>query len=488
MIFVALSVLFSSFKFLPPASPEIGVPLSEILKVTLFSLKEKPFFGQGPLAFNFNYLKWGSIFGERLFVPHFFILASSLGIFGFLFYFIFLLFPLFWGIKFWNNFSQETLFLPVFFGLFGFVLAQFFYPFSFSLYFSFFLFLGIFANLTSKKEITFSLHNFYFTFLALIVLVFVFWSSILAGKSLLSEYFYFKGLLSWRDGNLEKTIEFLTKAYNLNPKIDYYSRDLAQAFLAKANQKVAKNDFNILDEVKRSIELSKEATENNPLNSANFAVKAFVYHSLAGIVKGAEEAGIKSWQETIEREPRNPYYWTQKGILHLRLAILGEDKEENFQKAEDSFKKALEIVPDYAPARFQMAVLSQAKGEIEKAIAQLEETKLISPFDVGVKFQLGVLYYQKKDYEKAKKELEEAITLFPDYSNALYFLGLTLDALGQKEEAIKKFERVAQLNPEVKEIQQIIENLKQGKPALEGIGQSVPPTTPIESAPAEIKK
>jgi tetratricopeptide (TPR) repeat protein len=128
------------------------------------------------------------------------------------------------------------------------------------------------------------------------------------------------------------------------------------------------------------------------------------------------------------------------------------------------------------------------KGNLDEAISKMEETKNFAPLDVGLAFQLGVAYYQKENYQKAKEELERAISIVPDYANALYFLGLTYDRLGEKEKAIEKFKKVSELNPDNEEVKKIISNLESGKSALEEISPTVPPKTPIEEKPPEIKK
>jgi tetratricopeptide (TPR) repeat protein len=157
-------------------------------------------------------------------------------------------------------------------------------------------------------------------------------------------------------------------------------------------------------------------------------------------------------------------------------------------KAEDLFKKAIEQKSDYAPAHFQLAMVYYNRGNLDEAISKMEETKNLAPLDVGLAFQLGVAYYQKGNYQKAKEELERAISITPDYANALYFLGLTYDQLGEREKAIEKFKRVSELNPDNEEVKKIISNLEAGKKALEGILPTVPPKTPIEEKPPEIKK
>jgi tetratricopeptide (TPR) repeat protein len=173
-----------------------------------------------------------------------------------------------------------------------------------------------------------------------------------------------------------------------------------------------------------------------------------------------------------------------KGILSQNE----KEKENFFVQAEDLFKKAIELKSDYAPAHFQLAMVYYNKGNLDDAISKMEETKNLAPFDVGLAFQLGVAYYQKGDYQRAKEELERAILITPDYANALYFLGLTYDQLGEKGKAIEKFKKVSELNPDNEEVKKIISNLESGKKALEGILPTVPPLTPLEENPPEIKR
>jgi len=61
-------------------------------------------------------------------------------------------------------------------------------------------------------------------------------------------------------------------------------------------------------------------------------------------------------------------------------------------------------------------------------------------------------------------------------------MGLIYDTEGKKEEAIEQFEKIAELNPDNSLVKKILENLKNNKPALEGITPSQPP---IEELPPE---
>lgn len=512
MLFLSLSVVFlfpnlRIFLIQLPTEVYLGQRLS--FDIALKSLKENPFFGSGPGTFLYNFLKHkGTTINNTIFwnfrflnsASKFLDILSTVGILGSISFLFFILPSFYFGflniLKVPSEKFEFLLKLGLFLSITAITLQFFLYSSNLTLYFTYFLLLAGFLSLLTIKKVEFtfkegSLVSFGLTFVS--VLIFAFFLLILLSfvQRYLAEIYYHRAITFWQQGEVEQTIENLERAKNINPKIDLYFRDLSQAYLAKVNEKVQGGDFNIQNEVAQLINYSKTATEINPINVANWSVRAFNYQSLAGIVGGAEDWAIKSWEDAIKLEPSNPYYFTQKGIMLLRKGILAtndQEKSKFLAEAEDNFKKAIDLKQDYAPAHFQLAILWQTQGKIDEAIAKLEEIKNLAPFDTILAFQLGVSYYQKGNFQKAREELELATTIDPNYANALYFLGLTYDQLGEKKLAIEKFKRVSELNPDVEEVKKIISNLEAGKKALEGITPTVPPQTPIEERPPEIKK
>lgn len=483
-----ISFLVINLQIITLQPPEITLGQELSLKIALKSLRERPIFGSGPGTFSFNFSKYKPEFLNQtlLWNVRFFTSASKFlnilattGILGTLSFLFFLLFPIFLSF----SLPRPSLFLPT---LSGFIFAQFFYPSSLSFEFAYFFFLALFLKELQKREIliqpTEKFFSFLFSFFLVSISVFLIFISIFSFQNLISEIYYFKGLENWQKGEIEKGVKLLERARQINPRFDYYFRDLAQGYLILVQQKFQKNEP-LIDEVSSLVNNAKVATEKEKENVANWSVLGFVYQNLIGIASGAENAAINTWEKAIQLEPSNPYFQTQRGRA-LRL-------KGDLDEARKSFEKAISLKPDYAPAHFEMALFHQAKGELDMAISKLRETQNLIPPDsildrIGVGFQLGLVYYQKGDYQMAKEELEKVISLSPDYANALYFLGLSYDKLGEKEKAIEKFEKIAQLNPENEEVKKILKNLKEGKGALEEI--SPPSQPPVEEKPPEIKE
>jgi len=318
----------------------------------------------------------------------------------------------------------------------------------------------------------------------------------------MAETNYLKGLRTWQQGNTQESIPYLEKAVRINPKVDLYWRELSQIYVQRINEVANRTDLS-REEINKQVQILinnsinsvKRATDVNPKNVANWSVRGFIYQSMAGVISGAEDWAKKSYEEALNLEPANPYFPTQMGIVLLRKASFLDQKEQKEERekiigeAENQFEKAIELKSDYAPARFQIAMVYQAQGKQSEAIRELEETRSIAPYDVGLSFQLGLTYYQNEDYQKAQAEFERTILLNPNYSNALYFLGLTYDHFGESAKAIEKFRKVAELNPNNPGVQKILDNLRVGRKALEDIVEEEPPEVPIEEeSPEELKE
>jgi len=521
LVFVSMTLLIISLIFLTfrISLPKIQIPVEispsqltelQIAKNSLKNIKNF-FFGLGPTAFIFNYSKFKPIeINQTVFWNLRFNSGASeildklitTGILGLLSLF-FLFGTFFWqGGKHLINLFKENkdwlLNLGIFASFFGLIFGQFLYPVNFSLLFLLWLVLASLSALNPKmRSFSFEFPSLKLAISFTLIFLLAISLSFLLIKNYLAETKYLSGLKAWQRGETEKAINYIEKAINLNPSLDNYQRDISQLYLARLNEVLQKTlaseemtqetqnlIFNALDSIKRATEISSN-------NVANWNVRGFVYRNLIGLVGGAEDWAINSYQKALELEPKNPYIFNEIGLVYLAKADLltrqfGEEKEiaENLTKARDNFQKAIELKSDYAPANFQLAMIYQREGKTKEAIGKLEETKLIASFDSGLAFQLGLLYYNENQMEQARAEFERAIRIDKNYSNARYFLGLIYDKEGKKDLSIEQFEKIEKLNPENLEIKKILANLREGKTALEGI---LPGQPPIEEKPSERK-
>ena len=65
---------------------------------------------------------------------------------------------------------------------------------------------------------------------------------------------------------------------------------------------------------------------------------------------------------------------------------LSDKAKEYIASARQNFEKAAEQKGNYIPAQFMIAVCLDRLGEIDQAIAKLEESKKMNPQDPGIYF------------------------------------------------------------------------------------------------------
>jgi len=541
ILFLAVSLLFIFFKIQIPGLPsrpiEVFLSQKASFNVSMEALKDKLLLGSGPGTFVYDFSKYKDIGFQK--TPFWnirfdsaaskaFNILSATGILG-AFSFLFLVgILLFFGVKFilggfkkkkaeaaekeksldsGQDKKMEEAYWFMGFGIFAsiatMVFVYAFYPSNLTLDFVFFFLLGCFAFLmpSIKKEFLIkpsSLSTLAITVVLVLVFALNFGVLIFEGQRYAADISYLQGAKNCSQGKTDDCVKNLGRAVSLAPEVDLYWRELSQVYLQKMNEEAQRSDLpkdqisqNVSLLVQNAVNSARRATNVNPVNVVNWSVLGYIYQNLVGGIQGTDQWAINSYNQAIDLEPTNPYFPTQQGLVLIAKAVSlpkdkEGDKEQILSDAQGYFEKAIAIKSDYAPAHFQLAMISQLEGKTEEAIQKLEETKKIAPAnDIGLAFQLGLLYYQDKNYQKAQAEMERTVVINPNYSNALYFLGLIYDKQGEKNKAIEKFTKVLDLNPGNEEVIKILDNLKAGKEALEGIIQETPPQVPIEEKPSE---
>jgi len=125
----------------------------------------------------------------------------------------------------------------------------------------------------------------------------------------------------------------------------------------------------------------------------------------------------------LSKDPANQYYRYNYGVL-----LLGKN---DFGDAEEQFKKALEIDPDYYNASYNLAVTYVKWGAYINKVAD-------------EKGDLNNKEYKEK-YQKALPHLEKIVTNKKDDVQMWELLGKVYSVLGMQVDAAKAFEKADEL-------------------------------------------
>lgn len=279
------------------------------------------------------------------------------------------------------------------------------------------------------------------------------------GLKFRAEIYHSQAVRAMSQGNVNRAQRSEGKAVNLASFEDRYYRGLSQIYLSKISRTMGNNKLSRKQKRNRLQQLvgranfySGHATQLSGRNVVNWTNRGFINYSLMNYgVQGADEQAIKSYNRALELNPNNPQIYVRLARIYTTKAGLASQakqpkkKEKFFRKAERKLKKALEIKPNYSEALFQ----------------------------------LGIVYWRNEKLDKAKNKFEKVVKLSPNSANARYFLGVVYDRVDKKQKAIEQFEKIASLNKEnKKQVQDILKNLKAGRPALGKRSQL--PTKPEE--------
>lgn len=132
---------------------------------------------------------------------------------------------------------------------------------------------------------------------------------------------------------------------------------------------------------------------------------------------------------------------------YLGLVYLAKKR---YEEAALHFQKAIELKPDFAPARNSLGVVYLNMGEYDKAIPLFKE--LTGDLLYGTPHfplaNLGYTYYKKKDYKLSERYYLDALDIDSQYYVALRGLGRTYMAMRKYEEAIAAFRNAIEVVPE----------------------------------------
>lgn len=134
---------------------------------------------------------------------------------------------------------------------------------------------------------------------------------------------------------------------------------------------------------------------------------------------------------------------------HLATVLLALNQVDS---AIASARRAIELQPDLAEARFVLGRILQAQGNDLEAIPAYRAAIGLRPDDADAHNNLGSILLQQGALEEASNSLQMAIRLRPDLAEAHNNLGTLLLQQGQVEQSIAELQIAMRLNPQLPEV------------------------------------
>ena len=118
----------------------------------------------------------------------------------------------------------------------------------------------------------------------------------------------------------------------------------------------------------------------------------------------------------------------------------------NWTAAEQHFKRAIELNPNYANAHNFYASYLMSRGRVDESIAASNRARELDPFSLSISAQRGFLLENARRYDEAIEQLRAVIAMDPNHYQAYWILGHTYAANKQFDEAIAAAEKAVELS------------------------------------------
>ena len=164
------------------------------------------------------------------------------------------------------------------------------------------------------------------------------------------------------------------------------------------------------------------------------------------LAKGAELSpakGIERYEKLVKLYPHRAFYHNALGYYHL--------KAENYEEAETSFLKAIEIDNSYATPHNNLGILYLRQRRPEQAEKEFRQALELNSRYTKAQYNLAVALFHQRRYNEAAKAYVKARELDSDYvdrrdwqENRKEKLKQALEQAAEDDNSTEKLKRMKQ--------------------------------------------
>ena len=131
---------------------------------------------------------------------------------------------------------------------------------------------------------------------------------------------------------------------------------------------------------------------------------------------------------------------------YVSLAAVKHNYEWAWSDAEELYKKAIELNPNYATAHHWYSELLINLGRHEEAIREIKRASELDPLSPAINFNRAIFYRFSRDYVQAIKQFKIALELHPNFYPNHEHLAFSYSNMNMHEEAIRAAQKAKVLS------------------------------------------
>jgi tetratricopeptide (TPR) repeat protein len=207
---------------------------------------------------------------------------------------------------------------------------------------------------------------------------------------------------------------------------------------SSVDAKIGLGDPEMLDIKLAPAAPSKEQADQNAKVQAVFA-------------EGIAAAKAEKWDDAIAKFTEAAGIVPNCHVCYFNIGAAYYSKEDQ-AKAEENYKKSVEIKPDYADGWNALASLYNQQKKFDLAAEASANAAKYMPAGGGggnaeAAYNQGVILFNGGKFAEAKTQFEAATKADPNHAMAQYQLGMTALNLGQIQDAVNALEAYLKVDP-----------------------------------------
>jgi TolB-like protein/DNA-binding winged helix-turn-helix (wHTH) protein len=191
-----------------------------------------------------------------------------------------------------------------------------------------------------------------------------------------------------------------------------------------------------IEGLRQAIDYCEQAVRVDPTYAPAHAGMAMSYALLGGysgesqaeFMSKARAAAVRS----LELDPHLPE-------AHTALALVVQNYDWDWQTAENEFKSALDLNPNYATAHHWYAEHLAFRGRFDEARAEAERARRLDPLSLALGVDTALIDYYSRRYDRAAAKLEAVLAMDPEFPRA-HLVRNAYVAMGRFDDALADIE------------------------------------------------
>ena len=197
------------------------------------------------------------------------------------------------------------------------------------------------------------------------------------------------------------------------------------------------------ESLRKGVQYFREAIESDPSFAAAYAGMADCFISMATNIPlppretmpKAKAAALRA----VEIDDGMAEGWASLGAVRWWF-------DWDWEGAEEAYRRAIALNPNYANAHDGYSMLLAARGRFEEANEQISKASDLDPLSLIIAVHAGWPFYFVRDFESAMHRFRKALELDENFIPAHGWLGMALGQQHRYREALDAFNRALEVD------------------------------------------